>query len=60
MKSKILFILKEALGYNGTPVPSKGLFNSATFVELGTRGNLIRLHDWNRKALHDWKLFLKS
>src|ERR1043165_4140898 len=28
----ILFIIKQQLGYNGSPVPSKGLFNSAQFV----------------------------
>lgn len=29
---RVLFIIKRQLGYNGSPVPSKGLFNSALFV----------------------------
>jgi len=49
---RILFIIKQQLGYNGALVPSKGLFNSALFVvnalrRIGLTAELVEVVDAN-------------
>lgn len=48
----VLFLIKRSLGYNGAPIPSKGLFNSASFVvralrDAGVSANLVEVTDGN-------------
>jgi hypothetical protein len=52
MKQRVVFILKEQLGYHGSHVPSKGLFNSAQFVvnalrDAGVEARLVEVIDNN-------------
>lgn len=52
MKAKVLFIIKQQLGYHGSPVPSKGLFNSALFVvnalhRIAINSKLVEVIDAN-------------
>jgi hypothetical protein len=52
MNVRVLFIIKRQLGYNGSAVPSKGLFNSALFVvnalrRIGIVAELVEVVDAN-------------